>query len=125
MKYNTTIADSTYACGVGHIDPLLAGSNGISSRTSVDEYVIKGQMVSVSFVVSQSEDINAQINSVDYKNTIKKKLCHLMAEELYKQNFFSFTMADDPISDTKTFYARMFVTPSSHTQIIRKTLTKK
>jgi hypothetical protein len=81
-------------------------------------------MITVSFVMSFRE-FEIQSGSFDLKNSIKKKLCHMMAEKMYKENLFSFTMLDNNQDNTKTFFARMFVTPNDQTQIIRQMLAKK
>lgn len=95
-----------------------------NSAYKTNDIMINGQMVTVSFVMSFSE-FEVQSGSFDLKSSIKKKLCHMMAEKMYKENLFSFTMSDNNQDDTKTFYARMFVTPNDQTQIIRQMLAKK
>ncbi len=95
-----------------------------NSTINTTDTIVKGQLVSVSFVVGFSE-FEMQSGSLDLKNTIKKKLCHMMAEKMYKENLFSFTMLDNNQDNTKTFFARMFVTPNDQTQIIRQMLAKK
>lgn len=94
-----------------------------NSTFNPNDTIVKGQMVSVSFVMTQSEVIHMQMDSTDFKNTVKKKLCQLMAEKMYKENLFSFTMLQSPQDYGQTFFARMFVTPNDQTQIIRQTQT--
>jgi len=95
-----------------------------NSAVNTTDTIVKGQMITVSFVMSFRE-FEIQSGSFDLKNSIKKKLCHMMAEKMYKENLFSFTMSDNNQDDTKTFYARMFVTPNDQTQIIRQMLANK
>jgi hypothetical protein len=89
------------------------------------DHTITGQLVTVSLVVSNAKIESSILNMDDYKKNIKMELCRMMAEEMYKKDLFSFTVADDLPMDAKTFFARMFVTPGAQTQIIRQMLANK
>lgn len=100
---------------------------GVGSVNMPDykDTLITGQMVTVSLVVSNYKFENSHLNANDFKKVIKMELCRMMSQKMYEQNLFSFTVSEDIPTDSKTFFARMFVTPNEQTQMIRQILANK
>ena len=77
---------------------------------------VRGEMVAVQMSIGSSllED-----NLID-KDKIKQELALELAHKLLSGKYVEFTQRSDIATDNKIIAARVFVTPDSTTQIIRK-----
>lgn len=102
----------------GPVDPWYVTSSSITTQDTA----ITGQMLLVDFTMAESAFLNDVSLAGEHKakEEIKMRLCHLMAEKMYKESKFDFSMQNDYQMGTITFRARIFVTPDAQTRIVRQ-----
>lgn len=86
---------------------------------NVNDYAIKGEMLTAELIFSDS-DLKA---SNEYEETyrIKKLLANKIAEKLMLSKYITFTKKKEAYSHEETTYlARAFVVPSADVQIVRQ-----
>lgn len=102
----------------GPVDPWYVTSSSVTTQDTA----ITGQMLLVDFTMAEitfQKDVEV-IGEHKVKEEMKMKLCQLMAEKMYKESKFDFSMQNDYQMGTITFRARIFVTPDAQTRIVRQ-----
>ena len=107
---------------VSTISTVGSGSSGAITAANwanhnQKEYAIQGQMYKVSYTVSDATIATMQ-KAVD-PDDIKKKMVHMLVEELWKNNAIEFTKIES-YDGNHVFHARIFATPNTQVRILRE-----
>jgi hypothetical protein len=130
-----TISSSQYDLTVGSptvapYDPLdpynqltISGVNGPTTLNSVfigQEEFIKGEMVTVQNVVKDFEITQMMIDADNFKQEMKKKLAHQIAEKLLENKLVEFTKQENLNTNEITFRARAYLVKDDKVRTLRK-----
>ncbi len=109
--------------GLNQIQPLTASSYPWTiSGLSVDTETYKGEMVTVQITVSDTDAIITGMSAAGFQEDIKKRLIHMLAENLMKNKLVEFTSQQFGHSHETTFRARIYAVPDNQVRMIRKNM---
>jgi ribosomal protein S11 len=114
---NNTIINPWDLSTVSTISSGTGGTITASSIRPAKEYAIQGQMYKVSYTVSDA--MIATMQTAVNPDDIKKKMVHMLAEELWKNNAIEFTKIES-YDGNHVFHARIFATPNTQVRILRE-----
>ena len=83
----------------------------------VTEHVVQGEMLKASVTISELQEMT--LNTATAERSIKIQLANLIAEELLRSKFISFTKKKD-VSGSTIYLARAYVVPADMVQILRQ-----
>jgi hypothetical protein len=122
--------NSTSRAYMGPVDPFdpFNGQqltiSGIQSYPILGSYepqeLVKGEMITAQMVVSDFEITKMNIDEDQFRNEMKKKLVHDLAEQLLRNKLVEFTKQENLHSGETVFRARAFLTPDSQVRLLRK-----
>ena len=90
---------------------------------NIKEYPIKGQMVLGQVILKEIDLINMP-HGVDIKTHIKENLLKKLVIYMLENKLAEFTVTDDPLSSSKLYRVRCFVTPDDQVRLIRQIYDK-
>ena len=100
-------------------DMLMKSIKENGEKTDILQY--QGKMIEVDYEISQY-DLDAIAHPRDLENYIKSTLVKFLVEKMIKENCILFTRIKDDLIGIERFKARIFVTPNSDVNAIRKVL---
>lgn len=96
-----------------------------SFDTQIKEIAIQGKLVTVSFVVSDSDPYSLAINPLESERWIKEKLATELAKALIQGNLVEFTKNISSLDFSTKFTARCYLAPDSQVKSLRMYETQK
>ena len=87
---------------------------------SMDTY--QGEMVAVQITVSDSDAMITGMSAAGFQEDIKKRLIHMLAENLMKNKLVEFTSQQFGHSHETIFRARIYAVPDNQVRMIRKNM---
>jgi hypothetical protein len=107
--------------------PWIGNATGVNGAAwdpnNVVEYVIKGEMIVVSYKIKEWDTLVKPVKPLD-KDDIKKILAGQVAEYILENKMVEFTQSKEPSTGDTIVRARCYLVPSSEVQIIREILKK-
>ena len=96
-----------------NINPWDTWTKGMDDKLRVTEHVVQGEMLTASVTMSEIQEMTTA------ERSIKIQLANLIAEELLRSKFISFTKKKD-VSGSTNYLARAYLVPSDMVQILRQ-----
>ena len=122
--YDPTTFDPTTLTSISINNPLTTSTISASPNhydlISMDTY--RGEMVTVQITVSDTDAIITGMSAAGFQEDIKKRLIHMLAENLMKNKLVEFTSQQFGHSHETTFRARIYAVPDNQVRMIRKNM---
>lgn len=122
--YDPTTFDPTTLTSISINNPLTTSTISASHKPydliSMDTY--QGEMVTVQITVSDTDAIITGMSAAGFQEDIKKRLVHMLAENLMKNKLVEFTSQQFGHSHETTFRARIYAVPDNQVRMIRKNM---
>jgi len=113
------MTDTTYT-----LDPTYYHLIDPSKPPTTDNILstVQGEMVYTEITMSEfmSDKIKGDMTDDEFKESIKKELCHQLVQELYESKMVEFTQEQIIRNNEFVFRARIFATPDNKVQLIRQ-----
>lgn len=87
---------------------------------SLDTY--QGEMVTAQITISDSDATITGMSAAGFQEDIKKRLTHMLAENLMKNKLVEFTSQQFARSHETAFRARIYAVPDTQVRMIRKNM---
>jgi len=98
-----------------HKNPWDEWDRSLSAQLSETQHVIQGQMLNAKITLTEAQELTLNIANVEVG--MKEHLANMIAEELLKSKYISFTKKRD--ASGLHYFARAFVVPSDMVQVLR------
>ena len=99
-----------------HKNPWDEWDRSLSAQLSETQHVIQGQMLNAKITLTETQELTLNIANVEVG--MKEHLANMIAEELLKSKYISFTKKRD--ASGLHYFARAFLVPSDMVQILRQ-----
>lgn len=118
----STLGTLTVA-GINQIQPLTASSYPWTiTGLSVDTETYQGQMVVAEITVTDTDAIITGMSAAGFREEMKRRLIHQLAENLMKNKLIEFTSQQFAHSNETKFRARIYAVPDGQIRMIRKNM---
>lgn len=98
-----------------HKNLLDEWDRSLSAQLNETQHVIKGEMLNAKITLTETQELTLNIANVEVG--MKERLANMIAEELLKSKYISFTKKRDVYG--LHYFARAFVVPSDMVQVLR------
>lgn len=121
--FNPSILDTLTITGTNQIQPLTASSYPWTiTGLSVDTETYQGQMVVAEITVTDTDAIITGMSAAGFREEMKRRLIHQLAENLMKNKLIEFTSQQFAHSNETKFRARIYAVPDGQIRMIRKNM---
>jgi len=96
-------------------NPWDEWDRSLSATLRETQHVIQGQMLNAKITLTEAQELTLNIANVEVG--MKEHLANMIAEELLKSKYISFTKKRD--ASGLHYFARAFVVPSDMVQVLR------
>ena len=114
-----TFDGSLTITGLNHIQPLTNPWT-ITALSIDDTDTYQGQMVVAEITIPDTDAIITGMSAAGFREEIKKRLIHQLAENLMKNKLVEFTSQQFAHSNETKFRARIYAVPDGQVRMIRK-----
>jgi len=90
-------------------------NQSLNDTLSETQHVIKGEMLNAKITLTEAQELTLNIANVEVG--MKERLANMIAEELLKSKYISFTKKRDVYG--LHYFARAFVVPSDMVQVLK------
>lgn len=91
----------------------------LSVDTQIKDTAIQGKLVTVSFVVSDSDPYYLAFNPLDMEKWVKEKLAAELAKALIQNNLVEFTKNISSLDFSTKYTAGCYLAPNSQVKLLR------
>lgn len=121
--FDPSILDTLTITGTNQIQPLTASSYPWTiTGLSVDTETYQGQMVVAEITVTDTDAIITGMSAAGFREEMKRRLIHQLAENLMKNKLIEFTSQQFAHSNETKFRARIYAVPDGQIRMIRKNM---
>ena len=121
--FDPSILDTLTITGTNQIQPLTASSYPWTiTGLSVDTETYQGQMVVAEITVTDTDAIITGMSAAGFREEMKRRLIHQLAENLMKNKLSEFTSQQFAHSNETKFRARIYAVPDGQIRMIRKNM---
>ena len=121
--FDPSTLDTLTITGMNQIQPLTASSYPWTiTGLSVDSESYQGQMVVAEITIPDTDAVITGMSAAGFREEIKKRLIHHLAENLMKNKLIEFTSQQFAHSNETKFRARIYAVPDGQIRMIRKNM---
>jgi len=117
----TSDLDTLTITGLNHIQPLTNPWT-ITGISIDDTDTYQGQMVVAEITITETDAMITGMSAAGFREEIKKRLIHHLAENLMKNKLVEFTSQQFAHSNETKFRARIYAVPDGQVRMIRKNM---